>query len=201
MKSKITTRTLVIDDDPGVCRSVAVWLSEADHDVTTFTDPQAGLAFGLENPCHVALIDLRMPAVDGTELIQTLSREAPDVRVVAMTAFPESDQVENAFRSGARELIEKPIEPELLRTTVDRQLAELGIAGNTQTQFQLRLGQRLRELRTERKLTLQDVAKSAAITPAQLSQIELGRNGTSAWTLARIAGVLRCPLRVLFEGI
>lgn len=201
MKSKISTRTLVIDDDPGVCRSVAVWLSEAEHDVTTFTDPRAGLAFGLENTCHVALIDLRMPAVEGSELIGTLSREVPELRVVAMTAFPETAQVADAFRNGAHELIEKPIEPERLKHTVDRQLAELGIIGNTQSQFQQRLGQRLRELRAERKLTLQDVAKAAAITPAQLSQIELGRNGTSAWTLARVAGVLRCPLRVLFEGI
>lgn len=201
MKSKISTRTLVIDDDPGVCQNVERWLSEADHQVATFTDPAAGLEYGRHSSCHLALIDLRMPNVNGSELIDTFQREVPELRLVAMTAFPETEQVQDAFDKGARELIEKPIDPEKLHATVDRQLAELGIAGNTQEQFQVRLGRRLRALRAGRELTLQDAAIAAQITPAQLSQIELGRNGTSAWTLARLASVLRCPLHVLFEGI
>jgi DNA-binding NtrC family response regulator len=201
MKSKITTRTLVIDDDPAICRTLQDWLVSAEHEVTTFSDPAAGLQFGLQSPCHIALVDLRMPNLPGNQLISTLSREAPDTRVVAMTAFPDTSEVTEAFRNGARDLIEKPIGQDRLMEAIDRQLAALGISGHTQVQFQLRLGQRLRQLRTQQQMTLQDVAQASKITPAQLSQIELGRNGTSAWTLARIAGTLRCPLHELFKGI
>ena len=45
------------------------------------------------------------------------------------------------------------------------------------------------------------MAEAAGITPAQLSQIELGKTATSTWTLARIAGTLRIPLTKLFDEL
>ncbi len=199
MKKRIPIRTLVIDDDESVCRSIYTWLTEAAHEVVTFTEAHAGLALAARAPCELALVDLRMPDVAGTDVIAALSQSSPKTRIIAMSAFPDTPQVLEAVRAGARDVLTKPIQPELLLTAIERQLAEIGIRGYTEEDFNRRLGTRLRAERQRAGRTLEDVAGGAGITAAQLSQIELGKNATTTWTLARICSVLHTPLAKLFE--
>jgi len=103
--------------------------------------------------------------------------------------------------AGAAELMEKPIEREPLLRTLQRQLAHVGILGRNEPEFNCRLGARLRELRTQAGRTQNEVAEAIGITPAQLSQIELGKTATSTWTLARLAGTLRVPLGTVFNSL
>lgn len=201
MKARIPVRTLVIDDDEAVCRSIRDWLLDAAHEVLTFTRAADGVQTAARVPCQLALVDLRMPDIDGSEVIAALNAASPDTRIVAMSAFPETPQVLDAVRAGARDLLTKPIGREPLLSTLNRQLADLGICGHTEQDFNQRLGRRLRTLRQQAERTLTDVATCAGISPAQLSQIELGRNATSTWTLARICGALRLPMARLFESL
>jgi DNA-binding response OmpR family regulator len=201
MKNRIHVRTLVIDDDRTVCRRLLGWLEADGHQVVTFTDPLAGLEHARRTPCELALVDLRLPDTDGAEVITRLRAASPQTRIVAMSAFPQTEQVLRAIRAGARDLIEKPIQHAGLLRALQRQLAEVGIPARTERQFNRRLGARLRKVRQEARRTQQEVAKAAGITPAQLSQIELGKTATSTWTLARISGALRVTLTSLFDGL
>lgn len=201
MNGRVHVRILVIDDDRTVCRKLLAWLDAQGYEVLTFTDPAAGIEHATSVPCDLALVDLRLPDVDGADVIARLRRISPQMRVVAMSAFPETEQVLNAVRAGARDLVAKPIQQHALLKAVQRQLAEIGIPLRTEGQFNRRLGARLRQLRQEARRTQQDVARTAGITSAQLSQIELGKTGTSAWTLARISGSLKIPLATLFDGL
>lgn len=199
MKKRIPVRTLVIDDDESVCRSIQSWLVDAAHEVVTCTRPHEGLEMAGRVPCQLALVDLRLPDQAGAQVIAALAQRAPHMRIVAMSAFPDTPQVLEAVRAGARDLLTKPIQRDTLLDSLERQLAELGIYGHTEQAFNKRLGRRLRTLRLEADRTLNDVAQAAGITASQLSQIELGKNATTTWTLARICGVLRQPLSRLFE--
>ncbi|MFQ5806861.1 MAG: response regulator [Phycisphaerae bacterium] len=201
MKNRIHVRTLVIDDDATVCRRLAGWLDAQGHEVLTFTDPAAGMERAKQSSCELALVDLRLPDADGAEVIERLCEASPHTRVVAMSAFPQADQVRRAIRAGARDLIEKPIQQRVLLKVLERQLAEIGIPVRSERQFNRRLGARLRKVRQEARRTQQEVAEAAGITPAQLSQIELGKTATSTWTLARISGALRIRLASLFNGL
>jgi DNA-binding NtrC family response regulator len=201
MKKWIRVRTLVIDDDETVCRRLSGWLDALGHDVVTFTDPLAGVQHAAQTPCELALVDLRLPDMDGVEVIGRLREASPQMRVLAMSAFPQTDQVLKAIRAGARDLIEKPIQQRVLLKALERQLAEIGIPARTERQFNRRLGARLRTLRQDARRTQHEVAELAGITPAQLSQIELGKTATSTWTLARISGALRVTLANLFDGL
>jgi len=199
MKHVIPVRTLVIDDDEPLCRRLAGWLEAEDQAVETFTDPRAGVERAEQERFDLALVDLRMPDVDGVTVLARLREVTPDTRLVALSAFPEPDQVRRAVRAGARALLEKPIQqPELLRVARE-QLAEIGVPVREEAEFNHRLGARLRLLRTRAERPQNEVAEEAGITPAQLSQIELGKTATSTWTLARICGVLRVPLDSLFD--
>lgn len=201
MKSRISIRAVVIDDDASVCRQLAGWLTSAEYDVKTFTDPVAGLNHMTAMPSDLALVDLRLPETDGVDVIASLRRSAPQTRVVAMSAFPDALQVQNAFAAGAAELIAKPLSQIRLIETLERQLLEIGIPARTEQDFNRRLGGRLRELRKQADRTQTDVARACQITAAQLSQIELGKTATSTWTLARICGTLKTPMARLFESL
>jgi DNA-binding NtrC family response regulator len=201
MTRLIPVRVLVVDDDDAVCRRLAGWLTEAAYDVVTFTDPAAGLEHAGKVACQLALVDLRLPQMDGVELVSALRNTTPRIRVVAMAAFPEAAQVIAAVRAGARDVLEKPIQPPALFAALDRQLAESGISVRSEEEYNRRLGARIRAVRAEANLTLNDVARACGLSAAQLSHIELGKTATSTWTLARIGSALNTPLAGLLDNL
>jgi DNA-binding NtrC family response regulator len=201
MKHTIPIKAVIIDNDVAICRQLEGWLASAAYDVSTFTDPIEGLNHITAMPSGLALVDLRLPRHDGVDVIESLKRTSPDVRVLAMSAFPDASQVRGAFNAGACELIHKPMTRSELIATLDRQMIQIGITARTESEFNRRLGGRLRELRKAGNRTQCDVASACQITAAQLSQIELGKTATSTWTLARICGSLRVPLSTLFKPL
>jgi DNA-binding NtrC family response regulator len=197
----IPVRVLVIDDEDALCRKAAAWLTEAGFDVATFTDPAAGLVYAQKASVQLALLDLRLPDWDGAELVAAMQRAAPQARILALAAFPDVPQVLAAVRAGARDILEKPLQAAGLLAALERQLAEGGLSVRSETDYNRRVGARIRARRAESNLTLNDVAGICSLSAAQLSQIELGKTGTSTWTLARIASALRTSPAALLDGI
>lgn len=201
MKDRIRITTLVIDDDPSVCAQVQTWLSAEAFEVQAFTDPIAAVRHAAENPCELALVDLRMPDTDTPRLVRKLLEQSNATRVVVMAAFPEADSMQRALAAGARDSIRKPLDRGELLALLERELGFLGVAGRTEKHFNRRLGVRLRELRRAANRTQHEIARRAGITPAQLSQIELGKTATTTWTLARICGAMKMPLHSVFDRL
>lgn len=199
MKMQIHVNTLVVDDDSAICNQVRDWLTAEAFDVSAFTDPIAAVQYVARTPCDLGLIDLRMPDMDSTRFIRALLDRNPQMRVVIMAAFPEVEEVRRAMDAGARDMLAKPLEQERLLAALDRQLLEIGVPGRTEKHFNRRLGGRLRELRQASHRTQNEIARTAGITAAQLSQIELGKTATTTWTLARICGAMKLPLSTLFQ--
>ncbi|MBI5865615.1 MAG: response regulator [Planctomycetes bacterium] len=201
MKDRIPVRALVIDDDQSVCHRINEWLTAEEYDVFACTDSTTGLREAAAAPFDLALVDLRMPDVDGSDVIAALMKSSPQTRVLAMSAFPEREHVVRAMQAGACDLLSKPIQKPSLLDALGRQLAELGFAERTESAFNRRLGNRLREIRNAASRTQQDVAAAAGISAAQLSQIELGKTATTTWTLARICGAMKLSLSSFFQGM
>ncbi|MBK9121386.1 MAG: response regulator [Phycisphaerales bacterium] len=201
MTRLLPLRALVLDDEEAVGRRLGEWLRIAACDAVTFTEPAAALAHVAQAPPHLAFVDLRLPGLAGAEVIAQLRIRAPGVRIIALCGFPETAEVITAVRAGARDVLEKPVQQPALLAAVERALAEDGLHIRTEEEFNQRLGARLRLLRSETQRTLADVAGAADLTAAQLSQIENGRSGTTAWGLARICGALRLPLDTALRGL
>ena len=117
-------RVLIVDDDEAIRTSTAESLARHDREVRTAESATAALA-GLDRwRPDVVLSDVRMPGIDGLELLQLLSERVPDADVIMMTAFDDMPTIVSAMRGGAVEFLVKPLDLRELRQTVDRLFAD-----------------------------------------------------------------------------
>src|SRR5205085_7283889 len=94
-------RLLLVDDDPSVCRAVAETAREQGFDVRTAASAEQALAQLAESAPDIVLSDVRMPGLDGLELLKIIRARVPSVDVVLMTAFDDMPTVVSAMREGA----------------------------------------------------------------------------------------------------
>lgn len=98
----------IIDDDQAVARTLARFAAQGGWDTILYASAdefQTHLE-GLPHGC--ILSDIQMPGMSGTDLIELLHRERPDLPVVMMTGFGELSAAVRAFRSGAVHFLQKP---------------------------------------------------------------------------------------------
>ncbi|MDR7315851.1 sigma-54 dependent transcriptional regulator [Brevibacillus nitrificans] len=98
----------VIDDEPAICQSLEFALEEKYH-VNTFTDPEAALAYLQQVEVALVLLDLKIGAHDGTEVLKEIKRLSPDTVVIMMTAFGSISSSVEAMRHGAFYYLTKPL--------------------------------------------------------------------------------------------
>jgi len=100
----------VIDDDPSIRWVLEKALQKEDLSVRSFESGTAALeALDRQQP-DVILTDVRMPGISGLELLETLSREIPDVPVIIMTAHSDLESAVASYRGGAFEYLPKPFD-------------------------------------------------------------------------------------------
>jgi signal transduction histidine kinase/DNA-binding response OmpR family regulator len=102
-------RILIIDDELLIRRALSDYLSELGYDTTTAPDGAQGLEQARAASFDVVLVDLRMPKVDGLEVVATMKAEQPEVPVVVVSGTGVLSDVIEAMRRGAWDYITKPI--------------------------------------------------------------------------------------------
>jgi two-component system response regulator PilR (NtrC family) len=120
--------TLLIVDDEAAYREVLRAIFEDDgYKVSTAADGRSALEFLAANPCDVVLSDVRMPDIDGIELLRLARENYSDIGVVIMTAFGTMDIAREAFKLGADDFIQKPFNNDELRVIIKRTLEKQSI--------------------------------------------------------------------------
>ncbi|GAB4541151.1 MAG: hypothetical protein Fur002_09080 [Anaerolineales bacterium] len=102
------TFVLVVDDEPGIALLCSRLLTRAGYQVETKTDPRAAIDYLKENQIKLLLVDIRMPEVDGFEVIQHAQRLQPDAAILIMTGHGTVETAIRALRQGVDGLILKP---------------------------------------------------------------------------------------------
>ena len=116
-----SARILVVDDEPGMLRAVERVLSQ-DHRVITTRLSREALSIANEFQPELAIVDIRMPDLDGFELMAQLKARFPRLDVILMTGSVDDldEKLVRAIRSPAFYFIQKPFDREVLRTLVER---------------------------------------------------------------------------------
>ena len=118
-------RVLIVDDDDALRESLGLILSAEGYELVYAADGEAALAQLDETPVDVILCDLRMPGIDGFDLIPQLGRKLPGAPVILMSAHGTTDLAVEAIERGAYDYLAKPFQPSelllLLRKTQERE--------------------------------------------------------------------------------
>ncbi|MFQ5461714.1 MAG: sigma-54-dependent transcriptional regulator [Phycisphaerae bacterium] len=151
-------RIAVIDDQEMLRDSLSATLSREDHDVCPYEDPLEALSEVKQNRFDLALVDLKMPRMDGLSFIREVRAAGCDKPIVMMTAHATVSTAVEAMKLGAVDYIQKPFdagavavvvdraletarlrfENEALRTTVDDMRACRSLVGSSQRMVELR---------------------------------------------------------------
>lgn len=178
-------RVLVVDDEESIRRMLRLCLEAAGCRVTLAASAESGIAAARRAPPDVALVDLRLGAMDGIAVARAIRQEAPTTAVVMMTAYATIDSAVEAMRAGAVDYLPKPFTPaqvvHAVRKTVEASRAQ----------------QELAEIKraTTRGLSVHFDTKSAAardafavaarVAPTDATVLLLGETGSGKGILAR----------------
>ena len=117
---KEDARVLVVDDEPMVCLALTNWLEEENYFAQAVEDgPQAVKAVREEN-WDIVLLDLRMPGMDGMEVLKQVKEIAPQTVVIMMTAYASIPGAVQAMQEGAYDYIVKPLDVDQLTMMLKR---------------------------------------------------------------------------------
>ncbi len=194
-------KVLVIDDDPSICKTVGLLLEDHGYSPKTYTDPDEAVKAAEEESFQIALVDLRMPAMDGVEAVEKLKNIDDRMSCIVMTAYPDLDTATATMRRGSCDYIPKPFKHEDLIEAVDRACQRMGIIYTDEHELNRLIGQRIRSHRLAQNLTLRQLSDRTDLTTSQLSQVELGKNAASVWALARISNALGLQVSELLAGL
>ncbi len=115
---------LIVDDDARIRESLSRVLSSEGTQVRATETAEQALAVLGESRPDLVISDVRMPGMDGLELLRLLKERTPDVDVALMTAYDDLPTAAAAMREGAADFLVKPLDLHQLRTVVDKIFAD-----------------------------------------------------------------------------
>ena len=118
----MTARILVVDDEPIVVRSCQRILAGSAYVIDTARDGPEALGKIAAAPVDLVILDIKMPGMDGVEVLRHVKETHPDTEVIMVTGLSQIDTAVQCMKLGAFDYLPKPFDPEQLKTVVGRAL-------------------------------------------------------------------------------
>ena len=116
-------RVLVIDDESVICEACRLVLGEKGHGVDRCLTGRAGLLAIERNHYELILLDMKLPDIDGTEILKTVRQKTPAPCVIVMTGYSTMSNALQAMKLGAADYLAKPFTDDELLTAVEKSCA------------------------------------------------------------------------------
>jgi two-component system, NtrC family, response regulator PilR len=111
-------RVLVVDDEPGIREFLEIMLAQDGYEVNVASSGEEGLKVYRSREPDLVLTDVKMPGMNGLDLIREIRRLDSTVPIIAITAYASADDALRAVREGAYDYISKPFQIEDLRNII-----------------------------------------------------------------------------------
>ncbi len=184
--SKERTRILIVDDEEIVRESLSAWLEKDGYTLATAPDGETALARIRKERWSLLLVDLKMPGIDGLQVLEEARNVQPDAVAVIMTAYATVDTAVAAMKIGAYDYLVKPFDPEELSLMIQKIVAQQALVReNTLLRKVLKRDYRFRDLisKSPAMQAVFDLARTAARSNSTI--LVLGESGTGKELLAR----------------
>jgi len=177
-------RVLVVDDEPGIRTFIEEVLKGEGLSVTLAEDGQAAVEILDRRTFHLMITDLRMPRLDGMELLRRARAAAPEMEVVVLTAHGTVETAVEAMKLGALDYLAKPLSgPEELRLVAQRALERRRLC---ETQLVRRAtGEARADMVAVDRAMTEVVQKLEKAAPTTATVLLLGESGTGKEVAAR----------------
>src|SRR3990172_11653066 len=111
-------RVLVVDDEEDALNACSQILRKEGYEVAIAGSAPRGLELARSRPFDLAVLDIKMPKMDGIELLRMLKRVDPELAVVMITGYATVETAVQSMKEGAYDYIPKPFTPDELRLVV-----------------------------------------------------------------------------------
>jgi DNA-binding NtrC family response regulator len=179
-------RVLVVDDEPDMVENCARILKRSGYQCLTATDPHRALALVEAEHPDLLLTDLKMPGMDGMELLRRARASDPALPVILITAFASIESAVAAIKDGAFDYLPKNFSVDQLRVAVERGLRQRALQlenRNLRDQLQGALGFENLIGRSPAMTKIFELVRKAARSDANI--LVLGESGTGKELIAR----------------
>ncbi len=119
---------LIVDDDKGMCKTLSRIFELDGYKVSTAYTGSEGAARIEEGSFNVAVSDIRLPDIDGVELLEIIKKTEPDLSVIMMTAYANVEIAIRALNKGADAFVTKPFNIEELRAVVKKSMEKQSLS-------------------------------------------------------------------------
>jgi len=119
-----TARILIVDDDENIRKVLATILEEEGYDIETADTAKRAIERSKRKFYNVALIDIRLPDMEGIELLTRMRETVPRMRKIVITGYPTLQNAVEAVNRGADAYIMKPFDVDKVLATIKEQLKE-----------------------------------------------------------------------------
>jgi DNA-binding NtrC family response regulator len=180
------SRVLIVDDEPDMVENCARILRRAGHHCLTETDPGKALALVETERPDLVLTDVKMPGIDGMELLRRARSLDPALPVILVTAFATIESAVEAIKEGAFDYLPKNFSVEQLRVAVERGLRHRRLEQenlNLREQLQGTLGFENILGRSPAMARVFELVRKAARSEANI--LVIGESGTGKELVAR----------------
>jgi two-component system, NtrC family, response regulator HydG len=179
------SRILILDDEPDMVENCRRILERGGHDCLGTSDPARAIAILESDSPDVLVTDLRMPGMDGLEMMRRARELDPERPVIMLTAFATVESAVAAVKAGAFDYLSKPFSLDQLTVAVDRAAAQRNLMlENRNLREQLHEAYGLEKIvgRSDAIERVLDFARRAARTEANI--LVLGESGTGKELIA-----------------
>lgn len=120
-------KALIVDDEVSICRAIEMILTKEGYSVTTANAGNAALSHIYENEFDIVFTDLKLPDMNGLDIVAKAREHAHQPQVIVITGFASIETAIEAIRRGAYDYLTKPLSPEKVRITARRAMEKVSL--------------------------------------------------------------------------